>query len=320
MKNIYKTFSFIVLVSMFYACSKDDNVTIAPLRDYEEVYIEDLAEIENFLDTHFVNVDADYNTTFELIPDGGSQTPISSMPELLFKEVVEHDITYKLYYLKLREGVGEAPTKLDSAFVTYKGNIPSDMTLTFDQRVEPIWFQLDDVVRGWGEIIPEFKTGTFTDNPDGSITFEDYGAGVMFIPSGLGYFSRAVGTIPSYTPLIFNFKLHDLRYRDHDRDKILSKIEYGLDFSDEAIDTDGDGLPDYLDVDDDNDGYLTKDEISYIHPLDPDAITRYYPYDGEAIDDPLTLYVDETKGIPSCSADFTTTTRLRRHLDATCHE
>lgn len=320
MKNIYKALCFVVLATMLVACPNTDDVTVPPLRDYTEVYTEDLAEIEDFLDTHFVTVDADYNTTFELIPDGGTQTPISSMPELQFKLVDAHDITYKVYYLKLREGIGEAPTRVDSAFVTYKGTIPSDITLTFDQRVEPIWFPLEDVVRGWGEIIPEFKTGTYTDNPDGSITFDDYGAGVMFLPSALGYFNQSVGNIPSYSPLIFNFRLHDQRYRDHDRDKILSKIEYGADFNEEALDTDGDGLPDYLDVDDDNDGYLTKEEISYIHPSDPDAITRYYPYDGVALDDPLTPYVDESKGIPSCSDDFTTTTRLRKHLDPACHE
>lgn len=320
MKNIYKALCFVVLATILVACPNTDDATVPPPRPYDEVYAEDIAEIEDFLDTHFVTVDADYNTTFELIPDGGSQTPISSMSELQYKLVDAHDITYKVYYLKLREGVGEAPTRIDSAFVTYKGTIPSDITLTFDQRNDPIWFPLEDVVRGWGEIIPEFKTGTYIDNPDGSITFDDYGAGVMFLPSGLGYFNQSVGNIPSYSPLIFNFRLHDQRYRDHDRDKILSKIEYGTNFNEEPLDTDGDGLPDYLDVDDDGDGYLTKTEISYVHPSDPDAVTRYYPYNGEASDNASTPYVDETKGIPSCSGDFTTSTRLRRHLDPTCHD
>lgn len=319
MKNIYKALCFVVLATFLVACPNTDDATIPPPRDYEEVYLEDIAEIEDFLDTHFVTVDANYNTTFELIPDGGSQMPISSMTELQSKPVVKHDITYTVYYLKLREGLGEAPTRVDSAFIAYKGIVPSDITTIFDQKTDPVWFQLEDVIRGWGEIIPEFKTGTYTDNPDGTITFNDYGAGVMFIPSGLGYFNQSVGNIPSYSPLIFNFKLYDKRFRDHDRDKILSKNEYGgIDFSVEPVDTDGDGLPDYLDVDDDNDGVLTKTEIEYIHPSDPLSVKRYYPYYGLATDDAMTPYVDETKGIPSCSGDFTTSTRLRKHLDASC--
>jgi hypothetical protein len=308
MKNIYKALCFVVLATMLVACPNTDDITVPPPRDYAEVYAEDLTEIEEFLDTHFVTVDSDYNTTFELIPDGGSQTPISSMSELQFKLVATHDITYKVYYLKLREGIGESPTRLDSAFVSYKGTIPSDITLTFDQRVDPVWFPLEDVVRGWGQIIPEFKTGTYTDNPDGSITFDDYGAGVMFIPSGLGYFNQSVGNIPSYSPLIFNFKLYDQRYRDHDRDKILSKYEYGVpDFNEEALDTDGDGLPDYLDRDDDGDGYLTKAEITKPTPLlVGQGISLYYPFDAN---------VDEPKGIPDATGDGTSSTRLRRHLD-----
>lgn len=263
MKNIYKALCFVVLATTLVACPNTDDATTSPPRDYQEVYDEDLAEIQDFLDTHFVTVDSDFNTTFELIADGGTETPISDMTELDSVSITTHDISYKIYYLKLREGVGESPTRLDSAFVAYKGTIPSDITLTFDQKIDPVWFQLEDVVRGWGEIFPKFKTGTFTEEANGDITFDNYGAGVMFIPSGLGYFNQSVGNIPAYSPLIFNFKLYDQRYKDHDRDRILSKDEYGVvDFNEEPIDTDGDELPDYLDPDDDNDGILTKNEIN----------------------------------------------------------
>ena len=88
----------------------------------------------------------------------------------------------------------------------------------------------------------------------------------------------------------------------------MSKYEYGVpDFNEEALDTDGDGLPDYLDRDDDGDGYLTKAEITKPTPLlVGQGISLYYPFDAN---------VDEPKGIPDATGDGTSSTRLRRHLD-----
>jgi hypothetical protein len=121
---------------------------------------------------------------------------------------------------------------------------------------------LQQVIQGWQEIFPEFKTGnSVTDPLTGLTTYSDFGAGVMFVPSALGYYNQAVGNIGSYTPLIFNFKLKKLKYKDHDGDKILSKDEYGGPTSGTALDSDGDGKSDYGDFDDDNDGLLTKNEI-----------------------------------------------------------
>jgi hypothetical protein len=94
---------------------------------------------------------------------------------------------------------------------------------------------LDEVIRGWAEVIPKFKTGTFSSQVDGTISFDTFGTGVMFLPSGLAYFSSGTLTIPSYAPLVFSFKLHNLRRRDHDRDGIFSMHEYGPNFDDDAI-------------------------------------------------------------------------------------
>ena len=49
------------------------------------------------------------------------------------------------------------------------------------------------------------------------------GAGVMFLPSGLAYFNGASGSIPSYSPLIFSFKLYAIKRADQDGDGILSR-------------------------------------------------------------------------------------------------
>lgn len=333
MKSLFKIILLLVVSITFLACPQDDNGPQAtPARPYADVYVEDLAKIEEFLDTHYVEYDSDYNTEFFEIPEGGTQTPIADMPELDTIQRKIHNMTYVVYYLKLREGVGESPTRLDSSFVSYKGNLMSDISVTFDQSINPVWFPLEDVVRGWGEIIPKFKTGTHTVMSDGTVTFNNYGAGVMFLPSGLGYFNTATGNIPSYAPLIFNFKLYNLKYRDHDRDQILSKYEYRepelndivdhvngvVNFNKTPLDTDGDGIPDYLDVDDDGDGHLTKNEIKKPLPLSTDQGTKlYYPFN-PVVDNPLTSE-DETepKGIPDATGDGTTLTRLRRHLDKT---
>lgn len=328
MKSLFKIVLFLVSMTFFFSCQNNDNITAKPARPYADVYAEDIVKIEDFLDTHYVTVDSDYNTTFTQIPVGGTQQPISQMTELQFVERTIHDLSYKIYFLKLREGIGESPTRIDSAFVSYKGNTFTKTTTdgvdvytqnVFDQSETPVWFPLEDVIRGWGEIVPEFKTGTYASNPDGTVSFDNYGAGVMFLPSGLGYFNTATGNISSYSPLIFNFKLYNQRYRDHDLDQILSKDEYGADFNAEAVDTDGDGIPDYIDVDDDGDGFLTKYEIKKPIPLlTGQGTSLYYPFNPIA-DDPATTTIDETepKGIPSASGDGTTPTRLRRHLDKT---
>jgi hypothetical protein len=323
MKSLFKIVLSIVIISCTFSCQNNDTVAATPPRPFDEVYEEDLAKIEDFLATHYVTVDADFNTIFTQIPTGGTQTPISQMSNLEYINRDVHDITYKIYYLKLREGSGEITTPVDSTFVTYKGSTFTKSTTNdvvtytqnvFDQSQTPVWFALEDVIRGWGEVIPQFKTGSHVANPDGTVSFQNYGAGVMFLPSGLGYFNSATSNIASYSPLIFNFKLHSQKSRDHDRDQILSRIEYGPNFNLDALDTDGDKVPDYRDVDDDGDGVLTKVEIKKPTPFLGSSL--YYPFDPVA-DDPSTPSVNELepKGIPSASGDGISPTRLRRHLD-----
>lgn len=303
MKLYLKLVALLGISLLLFGCPKDDEPSKIKLRPYAEVYAEDLADIETFLQKHYVTVDADYNTVFTEIPNGGTQTPVANMAELdsINVDVPNHGINYKVYFLKLRQGTEERPTQVDSVFISYKGfafkdvvvnNVTTVEQTVFDQNATPTWFQLEDVIRGWTEVIPEFNTGTFTVNSNGSVNYADYGAGVMFIPSGLAYFNAAIPNVAGYSPLVFNFKLYSQRYRDHDRDGFLSKDEYGS-FSDKPIDTDGDGTPDYLDVDDDNDGILTKKERE-IPNTDPQ---EYYTF----------------STMPSCSGSG-----VKRHLDAGC--
>ncbi len=131
-------------------CPADDSPTGAEVRPYSEVYAEDIAEIEDFMDNHFMTVDADYNVSFTEITPSTPGTPISDHPDLNFKTVSKGGVDHKLYYIKLNEGVGSNPTRLDSVYSSYKGH-KIDLT-NFDEASTPIWFQLEEVITGWQEI------------------------------------------------------------------------------------------------------------------------------------------------------------------------
>jgi hypothetical protein len=100
-------------------------------------------------------------------------------------------------------------------------------------------------------------------------------------------------------------------------------------------DTDKDGVPDFIDIDDDGDGYTTKLEITkptteFGGDFGP---SRYFPFEAfEVEDDPLTPKIDESlnrepKGIPAFVKtetvdgvtknvyDYNTPGRLKIHLD-----
>ncbi len=326
MNKIFKIFFVFATVLLLPSCAKDNDSSSEPIRDFAEQYAKDLDSIDKYIDTHYMQVDADYNVTFTEIPTGGTQQSIRQQTDYpLDFTMIDNEnqgVNYKVYFIKLREGTGRKPSEVDSVHVSYRGLLVDDFQ--FDTAQTPLWFQLQDVVPGWAEIIPKFKTGTYdiTEGPN-PVAYENYGAGIMFLPSALGYYSNSspTGTIPGYSPLIFSFKLMELRYKDHDRDGILSKDEGDPDDSTVKLidyDSDDDGIANMNDIDDDGDHVLTRAEIiQYKDPVTNKI--HLYSFDGAATDDPATPNWDEREGIPSCSGDFTTPTRLRKHLDPSCH-
>src|SRR5690606_5862929 len=66
-------------------------------------------------------------------------------------------------------------------------------------------------------------------------------------------------------------------------DGVPSSIEMG-DSASDFPDTDGDGIPDYLDIDDDNDNVRTADEIDRSAQ---NSLDRYFDTDGDGIPDYL---------------------------------
>jgi hypothetical protein len=316
---------------MFFAgCQKDDTMDPIPARPHADVYPEDLAKLEAYLKAHYVDI-TDTNTNGkidveEIVIDSLDLTHTVSIWDqtaypLQFKMVNIYGVNFKVYYLKFAPGTGDSPCGVDRILTSYKGLLLDGTQ--FDFSPNAVEFNMIGLVKGWEYIFPEFKTGTTTTNGDGTLNHSDYGSGVMFLPSGLGYYNAGFGNIPNYAPLVFTFNLYAVNHLDQDFDGIESRFEYAFNADGTLIDTDSDGVPNVFDADDDNDGYLTKDEIrTTLIDVTPDPDVEYtfsYPYNGAAVDDPAT-FINETHGIPNCgNTDFTSPTRLRKHLDPSCH-
>ncbi len=340
--NKFKLY-FIVFATLavLFSCNKADGPVIIPPRDFQEQYDTEIETIREYLKNFYIESitsSADYtdqDIKLTRIPTGNtSLIPIWDSP-LLDSTVVTYDeVDYKVYYLNLRQGnaAGVSPVSVDEVLASYKGSyldydtktvngVAVDSLVSTDFEYIPFpdnFIPLSQTIRGWQKMFPKFKSGVINTNPGPNpIIYTDFGAGVMFLPSGLAYYNIGSGSIPSYSPLVFSFKLYDVRRADQDSDGILSINEdtnHDGDFTND--DTDEDGTQDYLDIDDDGDGYFTKTETKY---TDSAGVVHYYPFNGAAVDDPATPLVDETKGVPSCGLDYITPTRVRRYLDKTCH-
>lgn len=365
-------FYFILFSSalILFSCNKSDDSSAVPIRKFAVQYADDIALIEDYLTTHYIEVtnapgtEADQNVVIKKIdaaqPSIMSLLDSPTFPKLLFKTIDLDDIEYKLYYIKLREdnATGIQPCRVDQVLAAYRGSYLAYNTETVDgspvTTLEATQFEyiqypdsflaLNQVIRGWTETFPLFKSGNVQSNPGQPTSYADFGAGVIFIPSGLGYYNQARANLPAYSPLVFNFKLYDVRRSDQDGDGILSINEdlngNGL-FNDD--DTDGDGVQNFLDADDDGDGYFTRTEtkkpgVDGIFIFS--GLSQYYPYDPVA-DNPFTTEnEEEIYGVPSkftgpplspsdplysahsvstpLPQDYTNPTRLRRYLDKTC--
>lgn len=370
--NKFKYFILLLAGIAIVSCNKDhDDPETVPLRDYAEQYKADNDSIVKYLKTNYIeDVSANFDITIKKIPAGGTQVSIwdQKVYPLQTRDVYNDNITYTVYYLTLNKGIGEAPCNYDRIYASYAGYLLDGTMFDTSYGLPGNW-DLDGVgsngvfVEGWREIFPQFKSGTSTTANNGETTYSNFGAGVMFLPSGLAYYEGGSGDIPSYAPLVFSFKLFDLAHLDHDQDGIYDYEEdinndgYVYDFrdttkyakppSDLIDDTDGDGIPDFLDIDDDGDGWSTLKEIT--KPTNEVGIvngvnyglSHFFPY-SPIVDNPITPNIDETepRGIPrkftgplvdptkpesatnprtAKPEDYTDPARLRLHLDKTIH-
>ncbi|MFP4846364.1 FKBP-type peptidyl-prolyl cis-trans isomerase [Winogradskyella sp. PE311] len=269
------TLSFVII-----SCNDDDDQDITVvLRDRTEQQVADNDSILDYLSSNY------YNSSFfetgtnhkytdiiiteleegEAVPDGHTLLLDAVGPALT---TTFEDATYEYYVLRLNEGGGESPKFTDQVRVRYEGFL-EDTGDVFDGVTTPIDLRMQQslglsgggVIRGWQLILSDFNTSSdFTTN-NGVVEFDDFGLGVMFLPSGLGYFGIPVAGVPAYSNLIFKFELLQFEEEDHDGDGIPSYLE-DLDSSMDVLDddTDEDQLPNYLDFDDDGDGVATVNE------------------------------------------------------------
>lgn len=280
--------STLCLLLIFSSCKKDDDsFEEIPLRDRTEQQVADLDSLKNYLKTHYYN-----RATFEIpgnhtiseiiikeLPKDASGNflpmPDAENNQLLIDAVEAKttkylDVDYQYYVLILNEGGGENPHFSDKVRLKYSGSLQNSKS--FEEMVTPIEMELvkpsfsgRGTIRGFQIGIPELKTAeSFVENGDGTIGFNNYGLGVLFLPSGLGYFSNSESSyIPPYSNLIFKIELYQMEILDHDGDGIPSYME-DLDGDGDLWnnDTDGDGIPNYLDPDDDGDRILTINEMT----------------------------------------------------------
>lgn len=326
MKRIFCLLAALVLTLQ--GCRREDDLGPAPKRDYSVQYATDIATIEEFLKTHSYEVvnnpggADDMDVSFEKVEEG-DPAAIWNSPNLMYRIVKLHDIEYKMYYLKLREGGGAlndkpSPCNVDAVLASYVGrylfyytdpdtNVTEMRNTIFETNPHPQSnFNLESVIKGWSETFPQFRAGDFLQVDGQPTQYSDFGAGVMFIPSGLGYYNQSQTSIPAYSCLVFSFKLYEVTRLDQDQDGIPSYLEdldgdgymYALPADTfNPDDTDGDLAPDYLDLDDDGDFVKTVVEIQ-----DPENEDETIPFED----------------VPSCSGDTTTPNRLRKYRDPNC--
>ena len=266
---------------MGFSCGDDDDDGIieVPEADRTEQQVIDNDSLVSYLHSHYVNVSLMSNNptisfteiNINQLPDDG-ELPNPDQNSLLI-DIVEtltttyFDVEYEYYILKINQGGSEnSPNFSDKVRVSYEGTLMDDTV--FDSSSTPVDFDLTSTIAGWGRVLPEFNIAEdFVINSDGTVTYNNPGIGIMFLPSGLGYYSAAAGSVPVYSNLIFKFKVFQSELNDHDFDNVPSHLEdINEDYDLTNDNSDNDTFADFVDSDDDNDGTLTIDE-----DLEPDS-------------------------------------------------
>ena len=280
----YESFKLILLfffILINISCRPDDEDQEEPPRDYLVQSLDDDERLVQYLKSHYYNYQ-DFNNIMDDYKEIKIDTILSSNNNLksLFDLAVQTSIPlasnqgeiidHKLYHIVVKDGirVDDKPSIADSVYLSYKGKLLDGNE--FDKKTSPVWFDTANVIRGFRYGLQYFSPGNFVERENGTIDFKKFGRGLIFIPSGLGYFNNVQTNIPSYSPLIFEVSIFTINRADHDDDGVLSIDEDpnndGNPYND---DTDEDGVINMYDEDDDGDGILTKDELD---GDDPDSL------------------------------------------------
>ena len=278
----YKAYILLITILLLgFSCGDDDDDGIieVPEADRTEQQVIDNDSLVSYLQSHYVDASLLSNNptisfteiNINQLPDDG-ELPNPNQNSLLI-DIVEtltttyFDVEYEYYILKINQGGSEnSPNFSDKVRVSYEGTLMDDTV--FDSSSTPVDFDLTSTIAGWGRVLPEFNLAEdFVINSDGTVTYNNPGIGIMFLPSGLGYYSAAAGSVPVYSNLIFKFKVFQSELNDHDFDNVPSHLEdINGDYDLTNDNSDDDTFADFVDSDDDNDGTLTIDE-----DLEPDS-------------------------------------------------
>ncbi len=257
----------VIFSVLLYACGSSSS---SDSFDHEAQAVIDNDSLVKFLKNYY------YDTAVDSVkPIVVGKTALFNDTDLKTLDVTENDINYKLYVYVSNEGGKDEngnvindkgnPTVVDSIYVKYSGQslVNTDgLTVPFDANTT--WLTLSSVIRGWTYGFLNFKGGQNVSilNLDDPIKYIHGGKGVLFIPSGLAYRNRITSGISKNANLMFYIELWDIvANTDGDKDSIPSIAEdLDNDGDPRNDDTDSDGIPNFLDIDDDNDGKLTKDE------------------------------------------------------------
>ena len=266
-------FIFLLILSVF-SCEEDQETIISvPENDRTEQQLTDKDSLIGYLSSHYYNsseVNSLANPTMqdlviiELLDGEELPSDYSFLIDDVETKMTTHmDIEYEYYILRIKQGEGElSPEFSDDIKINYWGSLTDGSV--FDQTTTPVVFDLSTLLPGWHRVIPEFNaSSSFVSNSDGSVSYNGFGMGAMFIPSGLAYYAAYQTGIPSYSNLVFKFELMQTESNDHDSDNIPSYMEVSdsNEYDLYGFDTDDDIAPNFLDIDDDADGTITSEEI-----------------------------------------------------------
>lgn len=308
----------VILIAVSWSCRNDDDglldAQVIPPKTLVEAATEDDAAIKAFLETHFYNYeefenppsDFDFKIRFDTIAgDNADKKPIMDdiktetvlVESSFFGRTDEEEFNHILYYLEIEGLGGEGkPTIGDYSIMQYEGMLLNKNL--FDARSNtPVRFYLSDpgLRLGFARVMTKLGTGSGPiENGDGTVRYDNFGVGAVFMPSGLAYFSNPpqASIIPAYAPLIFTLQAMSFEMdTDFDGDGIPSILEdLNGDGNLNNDNTDGDTepaqifLPNHNDTDDDQDGIPTIEEIE----LDADGnFVGFKDTDGDGIFDHL---------------------------------
>ena len=167
-------------------CKKDDDDTEYVIREYSDQVNVDHLILEDYLRTHTynyedfvnqINVDVKIDTLTDFNSSRQSLYDLANVKTINVTDSNGDNVSHNLYYIIAREGLNEKPSVADSVYIAYDGLLTDGYV--FDNRKFPIWLDLANSLEGFREGVSELKTGNFTENSNGTISYTSFGVGIF---------------------------------------------------------------------------------------------------------------------------------------------